>query len=251
MKPYVKQLKSFMSCKNNIRKETAAAACYPPEEIALRLCCLPDAIFDKYAFRRDPLYGKLTPELCTELGEKARTCGQAEAQKLIERYPGKTPMELCDMLGIRQMRQVMPQDQSRVLFAQFVEPNEITLFTDCLDTAGRYAQAEGPLSVLKTEVLVQILLAHELFHAMEKRDRSLFTRAYRLNLWNFGPFHNDSPLVALGEIAGMAFAKKLMRMDFCPFVLDALLLYGYDADAACSICDEILGYAKEKENMIC
>lgn len=251
MKSYIKKLISSMSYPNNIPQEVATVARYTPEEIALKLSCLPDAMFDEYAFCRDPLYGKLTPEFCTELSEKARTCGQAEAKKLVEKYPGKTPIELCEMLGIRQMRQVMPQNTSRVLYAQFVEPNEITIFTDCLDTAARYAQTEGPLSVLKTEVLEQILLAHELFHVIELRDSSLFIRAYRLNLWNFGPIHNNSPLVVLGEIAGMAFAKKLMQMNFCPFVLDALLLYGYDADAACRVCDEILGYVQEKENSIC
>jgi hypothetical protein len=250
MKSYVKELISSMSYKNSMRKETAVAR-YTPAEIALKLSSLPDTIFDEYALCRDPLYGKLTPELCSELSEKARACGQAEAKKLVQQYPGKTPIELCEMLGIRQLRQVMPQDKTRVVYAQFVEPDEITIFTDCLDTAARYAQTEGLLSVLRTEILEQILLAHELFHVIEERDSSLFTRAYRLNLWNFGPVHNNSPLVVLGEIAGMAFAKELMQMDFCPFVLDALLLYGYDADAACGVCDEMLGYVREKGNTIC
>ena len=44
----------------------------------------------------------------------------------------------------------------------------------------------------------------------------------------------------------MAFAKELAGLDFCPYALDALLLYGYHPAGACLVRDEIMEGQKEQ-----
>ena len=41
-----------------------------------------------YAFGRDPLRGKFTPEQMQELSDKALACGQEEASKLLDTHRG-------------------------------------------------------------------------------------------------------------------------------------------------------------------
>ena len=42
-----------------------------------------------YAFGRDPLRGKFTPEQMLELSDNALACGQEEARKLLDAHHGK------------------------------------------------------------------------------------------------------------------------------------------------------------------
>ncbi len=212
---------------------------YTPGQIAQTLCALPDEAFDGYVYAREPLEGRIDPPLRRQLAQKARESGRQAALALKQANPGKTVEQICQAMGLAVRRKKMPQDGGRVLYAQFVQPGDITLFTHCLDTAAQYAQQEGPLACLLPQRLEPVLLAHELYHAVEERDKTLFASAYRLRLWSVGPLHNDSPLVCLSEMAGMAFAKELAGLDFCPYALDALLLYGYDPAGACAVCDEI------------
>ena len=65
-------------------------------------------------------------------------------------------------------------------------------------------------------------------------------------LWQLGPLHNGSPILCLSEIAAMAFAKELTGLEFCPYALDALLLYGYDPAGACMVRDEIMEHQGEQ-----
>lgn len=221
---------------------------YTPEQIAQRLCALPDHAFDTYVFAREPMSGKLTPDQQRALAEQARRCGRETAHKLRDRYPADSVAAICEKEGMVVRRQPQPQDGGRVLYAQFVQPNEITVFTHCLSTAAQFARSEGPLACLQPAALEPVLLAHELFHAVEEREPDLFSSAYRLPLWQLGPFHHTTPVLCLSEIAGMAFAKALTALAFCPYALDALLLYGYDAAGACAVCDEI---TTEEGNPIC
>ncbi|WP_395151293.1 hypothetical protein [uncultured Allofournierella sp.] len=58
--------------------------------------------------------------------------------------------------------------------------------------------------------------------------------------------HNDFPIRCLPEIAAMAFAKELTGLNFCPYALDALLLYGYGPAEACMVRDEIMEHQGEQ-----
>jgi len=127
-----------------------------------------------------------------------------------------------------------------VLFAQFVQPDEITIFTDCLDKA----ETLGGLLPARAK-LQGIILAHELFHAVEEANPDIYTRTEKIELWR-KPFSNKSCIVCLSEIAAMAFAKQLLGLDFNPYALDVLLVYPYDAQAACGLYAEICDLMKEE-----
>lgn len=242
----VRLLKAFFGSANNAADQPPQQPWYTPEEIAQSLCSLPDSAFDEYVFQREPLRDKLNADLRRQLAQNARESGRQAARQLKNQYPHTTVEELCKQLGCTVERRPMPQDGGRVLYAQFVQPGEITLFTHCLDTAAQWAKPTGLLTCLQRPQLEPVLLAHELYHVVEERSPQLFAAAYRLRLWQLGPLHNDSPLVCLSEIAAMAFAKELTGLEFCPYALDALLLYGYDPAGACMVRDEIMEHQGEQ-----
>jgi len=143
-------------------------------------------------------------------------------------------------LGLKLKTPATPAGGGQVLFAQFVQPDEITIFTDCLDKA----ETLGGLLPARAK-LQGIILAHELFHAVEEANPDIYTRTEKIELWR-KPFSNKSCIVCLSEIAAMAFAKQLLGLDFNPYALDVLLVYPYDAQAACGLYAEICDLMKEE-----
>ena len=96
----------------------------------------------------------------------------------------------------------VPTGGGVVLFAQYVQPDEITIFTDCVDKAAALEKQCG-CPLLKKERLLEILLAHELFHAVEEQYAGeIFTRTEKIELWR-KPFSNRSVISCLdGNNAG-------------------------------------------------
>lgn len=215
---------------------------YSFQHIANDLLTLPDTTFDAYVFEREPLCRKIPTELQLELAEKSRNSGIALAKQLQKTYPSCTPQEICSAMGLIVIDNQEPQHSFQIVYGQFVQPDQITLFSHCLQTVSTIAAQSNSSNFPTTEQLRQIILAHELYHALEEQTPELFAAAYRLPLWKVGPFHNDSPVLCLSEIAGMAFAKQLCNIPFSPYALDALLLYGYDAHASCDIYQEVMSY---------
>lgn len=239
MKQAIHRLVQAMTQSQQAPPPPPPAPRYSVRQIAVELLCLADAAFDDYAFDRDPLAGRLTPPLRRELGEKARESGRQLARSVRQRMGKATVEEICKAYGARVIRQPQPQHTDQVLYAQFCLPDTITVFEHCLQTAERVGE-ESQIPVLTRSVLEPILLAHELYHLLESKDKQLFAAQYRLRLWKVGPWKNDSPVHCLSELAAMAFAKELLQLSFFPFALDALLVYGYDAALACDIRDEVM-----------
>ena len=134
-----------------------------------------------------------------------------------------------------------------VIFAQYDEPKEITLFKDCVEKAEELIEKEGLQRFLPDFDLNEVLMAHELFHGIEYRNKKqIFTQTEKIELWR-RPFSNKSKILCLSEIAAMAFAKRMTGISCSPYVLDVLLMYCYNEEAAEALYEEILEAAGVRE----
>ena len=201
----------------------------PFPEMIEKLGALTEEDWGKYAFSREPLEGRFSNEQKMQYTHKANDCGREWAEKIAMKV--KTPK--------------VPVGGGLVLFAQFVEPDEITIFTDCVDKASKLEEECG-CDLLRRENLTNTLLAHELFHAVEEQHvKEIYTRTERVELWR-KPFSNKSMISCLSEIAAMAFAGKLLDLKVSPYMLDVLLVYSYDKNAAWGLYDEIMNMTKKQ-----
>lgn len=221
---------------------------YPEVELAemvRTLEGLSEKEWGRYAFSREPLEGKFSEEQKEYYTVKANACGREWAEKMAEQYGTRDPKILAEKMGMKVDTPKVPVGGGLVLFAQFVEPNEITIFTDCVDKAAKL-ETECGCSLLKREKLTNVLLAHELFHAVEEQyEKEIFTRTEKVELWR-KPFSNRSAISCLSEIAAMAFAAQLLGLTASPYMLDVLLVYSYDKNAAWGLYDEILSLNEKK-----
>ena len=66
---------------------------------------------------------------------KANACGREWAKRISEKYGTEDPKILAGKMGMKVKMPKVPTGGGVVLFAQYVQPDEITIFTDCVDKA--------------------------------------------------------------------------------------------------------------------
>lgn len=139
-----------------------------PEQMAEELSEISETVWGMYAFAREPLEGRFTREQKCHYIAKANACGREWADQVAKEYGTNDPKLLAERMGMKVLKKKTPTGGGIVLFAQFVQPDEITIFTDCIAKAQRIYRACG-CPLLESEKLTSVLLAHELFHAVEER----------------------------------------------------------------------------------
>lgn len=202
---------------------------------------IPDEKWGIYAFRREPLRGKFNDVEKAELIVKANQCGKEYAKKIREQFGQINTYEIASNMGIEVEYPQRPNGGGHIIFAQFVEPNKVTVFKDSVDKAIELIQQENLHELFAGKNIEEILLAHEIFHFVEENNENeIFSRTEKIRLWKLGPIKNDSNIVALGEIAGMAFSKELLQISYSPYILDVFLVYLYHKEAAYALYNEIM-----------
>ncbi|MBS4981517.1 MAG: hypothetical protein KHZ72_09285 [Lachnospiraceae bacterium] len=219
-----------------------------PEQMAEELSEISETVWGMYAFGREPLEGKFTREQKYRYIAEANACGREWADRVAKEYGTNDPGLLAERMGMKVLKKKTPTGGGIVLFAQFVQPDEITIFTDCIAKAQHIYRACG-CPLLESEKLTSVLLAHELFHAVEERhEKEIYTRTEKVELWR-RPFSNRSSIVCLSEIAAMAFAAQMTGIEVSPYMLDVLLVYAYDQNAAWGLYEEVCSLRAEEQKL--
>ena len=239
----MEQLRDAFAHPMSAAAEPPVYAEIPLREMAQTLTTLNETQWGRYAFSRDPLEGKFTGAQKDGYTAKAGECGREWAERIAAQYGTRRPQELLRAMRLKLKTPAVPIGGNQVLFDQFIQPDEITVFTDCIDKAADLAGESG-CPLLERDALLDVLLAHEIFHAVEERHgNEIYTQTEKVELWH-KPFSNRSSIACLSEIAGMAFAQALLDLPYSPYALDALLVYPYDKNAACGLYAEICELAE-------
>ncbi|MCQ2969902.1 MAG: hypothetical protein MJ191_07350, partial [Clostridium sp.] len=171
------------------------------EEILENLICISDEDWGMYAFKREPLKGKFNIEEKKELIFKANECGREQAKEIRRKYGSINIYEIAEKLRLEIDYPDKPNGGGHSIFAQYVEPNKITIFKDSVNKAVSLINERALEYLFEQAKVEEILLAHEIFHFIEENNKDIFTRTEKIRLWKVGPLKNDSSIVCLGEIA--------------------------------------------------
>lgn len=229
--------------------ETYAGAVKGPECVdvvplaqALRdVCSLRWEDWTDYAFAREPLNGRLNDELRAELMEGARACGDTWARFCEERFGSADPHDIAKGLGVSIFLNEKPHSQDRIVFAEFVEPDRIYVYADALDKAQTLLDDSEVRETLGPVSPQSILLAHEVFHAVELAGKErVWSRYHKVDV-GFGFLHSRVHLAVLDELAAMGFAQALLGLTYSPYVMDVFLTYCYSPVAGSSLYHEVMG----------
>lgn len=171
-----------------------------------------------YAYKKEPLRGKISFE---DYYEKYIPGAKDDAKKLADLCKGKTVNDLLSELSLK--LEMIPMQQGQVVynFAMFNEPDTIQVYRD---NAEESQMVVDSLEDERIKVdIVDMLLAHEIFHALQNRNEELFVNKPHIKLWKIFGFENVSRLVSLEEFAAMYFAQYFLGMKAFPYVYDVIM----------------------------
>ena len=218
----------------------------PFNEMMDFLLKVPQTAWIRYAFAREPLRHRFDDVLRNEIADEAIACGREYAEQYIKTYGKNSAQEAARDLGIKINIPLMPSESDRVLYAQFVEPDEIQVYQDCLNKADDLYRKYLPGIALDEENIKEILIAHELFHYAEMKDKdTIFSLNKKIILWSLGPFKHSSKIICLSELAAMSFAQTFKELSFSPYLLDVYLTYAYNKEAANALFAEIRRHVRK------
>ena len=226
--------------KSVIQKEKPTDKTYQLTEMIKNLLTLSSQDWGMYAFSREPLEGKFDVTQKRNYIAKAQECGVLEAGLIREHYGSMNLKDIARQLGLTVENPEIPNGGGHIIFAQYTEPDYIEIFIDSVKQAESTFLKENIGGLLENVDIYDMLLAHEMFHGVEyQKRRIIYTKTEKIELWR-RPFSNKSNIIALSEIAGMAFAQYIMNISYSPFVFDVILMYAYNHQAAYMLYEDIM-----------
>ena len=220
---------------------TAVHPVYPLQTMLASLSALTWQQWGLYAFRRDPLRSKIPMDRRIQLTDLAVRCGEMEAAEMASAFGPLSPEEYCEKMNLTVCSVPKANDGGYVLFAQYQPSGKITIFSHCLDRAAETLARHNCTPITDTLQIYNLLLAHELFHAVEeKKGDALAIRSHDAKVQTGALFPRFSQVRCISEIASMAFAAKLCAAPYSPYLLDVFLTYGYSPEAASHLYEGIM-----------
>ena len=205
-----------------------------------------------YAFSSEPLRGRVSKESQKRYMEESWKCGKEQAIKTKLKYQDISPKALASKMNLNVEYPDMPEKTDRVLFAEFREPNNIRIYLDAIKRVENYIKVDEIKDIIGNLDISDVLLLHEIFHSIEEKNKQeIYTKTEKIKLWSIGSFHYTSCLVALSEIAAMSFAYHYLELEYSPYLLDVLLVYGYSKEEANGLYEEMIEYANTVKGDSC
>lgn len=146
------------------------------KEMLQKLIMIDDEKWGYYAFRREPLKGKFSEDDKLILINKANECGKKYAQKIREQYSHMNTYDIAKEMGLEVDYPDRPNGGGHIIFAQFVEPNKVTVFKDSINKAEELIISKKLAGLFSDINIEELLLAHEIFHFIEENDDDIFSR---------------------------------------------------------------------------
>lgn len=203
------------------------------------LVSISDKEWGEYAFSRDQLNNKISYELKQKMIEKANLCGKEQALKIKRRYHNLSVKEIAEKMNLKIMHKDSNGTDNYIMFACYNSPDKVTLFMKNITLVEQFIKENQLGKWLDNVDIESMLLSHEMFHHIEGNEPNIYTRTEKVNLWKIGFFQYKSKLIALGEIAAMAFTKELLSLSYNPYVFDIIMLYPHDIKKTDELFDEV------------
>jgi len=211
---------------------------YSLEKIVTCLRDVSDITWGRYAFKSEMLKNKIQTEQTDEMILNAIVCGTGWAQQLRSITDAVSIDSLLKQLGLCLNENDLDMTaMPRQLFAQYIPDKQVEIMTQPINIYSRIYKPPLP----EPDLIRSILIAHEMYHHIERLNKSdIYSQTEKICLWNLLGLKWYSTVRTIGEIAAMSFAKSLTNADFNPFMLDVILLYGYNEILAERIFHDIM-----------
>lgn len=244
-KIFFKKIKQALTMKQSMREEPEYENIPPLDCLVKDLMKIDDVFWGNYVFSRDILNEKFSDDDRRRWIFESLNCGRKYAQMVAEKAQSSDPATISSLLGAKIYYIKEDQGRDHALFANFTTPNEIHIVSNVLKSI-EPINIDGNI-IIDSSSVEKVLIAHELFHYIEETNKKeIFTRNEKVELWSIGSFKNTSTIRSLGEIAAMSFSKELNGIGYSPFILDVIIVYGFNKNLAYKIYTQVMDMCSSK-----
>lgn len=208
----------------------------------LKLIELDDIKWGYYAFSKDPLGHKPSTDEKQKMILEANKCGTEEAKKLLSLYGDRGIGHYINQFNIKISYEKGYGSDNYIVFATYNYPNQVRIYKGNVEKTKSFVEENQIKEILGFLDIESILIAHELYHFVEEHAQDIYTRTKKFTLWKLGFIEYQSRLIALSEIAAMAFTKELLQLPYNPYLLDIVMLYPHNYENTQGIVDKVLRF---------
>ncbi|HWQ60713.1 MAG TPA: hypothetical protein VN521_00270 [Negativicutes bacterium] len=205
-----------------------------------------DDIWGRYILTKDPLYGKIPTDARQGIIAGAFACARERFEDLAYRYGRMPATGYAARLGVMVETEAMRTEYEYVFISCYTaKPPTIKISATALDMLGELAAREKLTALLPREGLVELAIAHELFHHLEETKPGIYTRQKTVEYRALGFIRNRFCPVSAGEIAAVHFSRLVTGLDYSPAVYEVLLLAAQKRTLADRTVAALLAAARE------
>lgn len=213
-------------------------------EMASNLADLNDIVWAKYVYAKEPLRGKISFE---DYYKNHYLIAKSEGEKVANDFLNVSVDELASKLKADITLKEMQGGEQIYNFAMFTEPNNIIIYKE------NYLESQEIVDSIeddryKSVNVKDMILAHELFHMLEKDYKDLEIYKPCVKLWKLFKYENISKLVSLEEVAAMEFAKQLLNMKVSPYCFDVIMCMSRAPQRAKKLYNYLMNTKEEINN---
>jgi len=216
---------------------------YNLDQMVTFLRTVSDITWGHYAFKNELLRYRISNEYIDEIIQNAIMYGEEWAQRIISNAGTADAQVILKLFGLSLKENDLDMTAvPRRFFTQYVRKRYIEIMIQPIDIYSTIYKPPLP----EPDQVRTLLIAKEIYHYIEELHKDeIFSRTEKFFLCNLDGLKWDSTVKAIGEITAVSFAKYLTGVDFNPFMLDIILLYGYNAGLAENIFRDITKISEE------
>ncbi|MBU0687186.1 MAG: metallopeptidase family protein [Candidatus Margulisbacteria bacterium] len=167
---------------------------------------------------RDKTFQKVSSEKKLELIQNALDVGDQVAVWIHSEHNTRDPRKIAERLGLKVFGEDKGMVAGKVKRSEYRhESREIVIFRDTLERLMSEVDSKE-----LSERLLRLLVAHELFHHLERTQVGEVSKKFMITAWKFGPFERKREIKKLSDVSAHAFTQSLLELDFSPLVFDYL-----------------------------
>lgn len=198
------------------------------KEIIEKLYDVSDKSWGIYAFRKEIIKNKISIDEVDILVNKAIVCGSDIALKMHKNNIYSINQIIKEFKLNLLYKDEYKDATDRLILALYNNPKKIVILKDPINRLVVNLN-ENKIYSLNYQLIENILIAHEIFHYYENKNKKIFTKTslkYNKNI--------------LSEIAASSFTKEFLKLEFNPLMLDILFYYSYNKNTALSLYLDVI-----------
>lgn len=172
---------------------------------------------------------KLTDQEYTTVIKNCMNTSHEVKKLLNEKYGIMCAKDYAEFLDIK-VNEIVEDVMEGFLYMGLYQPstNTITINKRVIEIVRKFISDQKIEDIVPSDTILETVLYHELFHAMEDRVKGIYTRSKMIKKTYFGLYTTYRGLDAASEVGAVHFSKIMCNIDFSPCIYEQILLL--DAD---------------------